>query len=152
MSPGVIDYLFISRNVGVQLLVFVAGDVDCFVLLIYTYISFSSRQTRSIVLGGRSASEKEPRVCRKRRREIEASRSNGIRRSYTLATAEETETIYVHVSPYTECTHAEILRTPTGQISNVTRYSVLVPRRSAASIITCNSKHSARARGITSTR
>lgn len=127
-------------NVGVRLLVFVTGDVDCLVLLIYISLSLCpSRQTRSIALVGRSATEKEPaRVVN-----VERSRRVGRtvrQRSYTPATAGETETIYVHVSPYTERTHAEILRTPTGQISTVTRYEalgtpVLVSRRSAALII-----------------
>jgi len=52
-------------------------------------------------------------ACRKRRGDIEASRSNGrdVTRSpiYERAFVGETETKYVHVSPNTVSTHAEIL-------------------------------------------
>ena len=63
MSPSVIGYLFISCSVGVQLFVFVAGNIDCSILLSYISLSLCSpKQTRSIALGGCSATKKEPRV------------------------------------------------------------------------------------------
>jgi len=93
MSPhwGLIDYLFISRNIGVRLLVFVAGDVDCFVPLIYTYISFFLSSEANTI----------DRLERKKR-DQERSRRVGrtVWQSYTLAMVEETETIHVcHRTP-----------------------------------------------------
>lgn len=96
-------------NVGVRLLVFVAADVDCFVLLIYIsfYLSLSLSLCQSF--GGkhdRSAWEEEARprrsrACRKRRGEIEASRSSGTTTFRRWRRLEKRKRYNVHVSPYT---------------------------------------------------
>lgn len=142
MSSGVID-LFISRQCSIARF---RGRRRWLPRIAHIYISLSlypSRRTRSIPVG-RSATEKEsaPRVVNVVERSRRVGRTVRQRFYTALAIAGETETIYIHVSPYTERTHAEILWTPTGQISTVTRYEVLSTRLTAKRSIgnVCNSK------------
>jgi len=130
MSPS--DLLTTCLSVAVYVFDCSFSWLATLIALYYSYIYLSfypPRQTRSIALRGRSATKKDSR------REIEASRSNGMTILY--ASDDWRNGNDTRVSPHTKRTHAEILRTPIGQTSTVTRYeySVLVRRRNATSII-----------------